>query len=211
MGGFAITPELNLLWRVPYSQTIQEQLVTANNPTGTLTNSDLELAAMVTGGILTAQHTLCPHPTILLASDNTPAVAWATKGSTTSHSTNAYLLHTLASQRRARPFQLNVCYTPGLTNLIADCCSRLFSLSDTEFLHHMNTTFPAKPCWTLVHPAPDLLSAVNYSLLKRLQPLGSHTADKTQTTTHGQYGCLIFGITPTVCSLVIYQMLMLVA
>jgi hypothetical protein len=86
---------------------------------------------VVTGSIMAARADPRPQLNVLLASDNTPTVSWATKGSTMTMSPPAYLLHTLAALRHAKPFSLTPCFTPGDTNQIADCCSCLFALSDT--------------------------------------------------------------------------------
>jgi hypothetical protein len=143
----------------------------ADNPSSLLMNSDFKLAALVTGGILAVRHTTTPHANILLASNNMPAVSWATCGSTTSTETPASLLQYLAQQRRAMPFTFAPCFTPGHTNQVADCCSCFFHLPNMDFLVLMNAHFPIQPCWTLVLPL--LLSAVNLMLLKQLQSLES--------------------------------------
>jgi hypothetical protein len=44
-----------LLWRSPFSREVQSRLITFSNPAGTITNSDLELAASV------AQHDILAH------------------------------------------------------------------------------------------------------------------------------------------------------
>jgi hypothetical protein len=188
MGGFCVTQYRNSVWRAAYPPHIQTSLISTDNLTGTITNSDLGLAALVTGSVIAAQLASSTYPTVLIEADNTPAVAWTQKGSTTSTKANAYLLHNLARQRRANPFQLSVCFTPGATNTIADACSRLFHLSDVDFLNHINTTFPVQPCWTLVHPSSDMLSAVNSALLKKLQPLASPQAAAMPMTQHGNSG-----------------------
>jgi hypothetical protein len=43
---------------------------------GTVINSDLELAALIFGGILTASHTPISHANIDIVRDNTAAVLW---------------------------------------------------------------------------------------------------------------------------------------
>ncbi len=182
MGGFWATENANYLWRAPFPPAITQALITAQNMTGTVTNSDLELAALVTGSVMAARADPCPHLNVLLASDNTPTVSWATKGSTTTTSPPAYLLHTLAALRHAKPFSLTPCFTPGDTNQIADCCSRLFALSDTDFLNHMNDRFPSQPSWKLVTPPPEIVSAMSSALSRKLLPLAA------LTTPHGPYG-----------------------
>ncbi|MFN9982929.1 MAG: hypothetical protein ACK53Y_23575, partial [bacterium] len=84
MGGFwvSLNPATNtlqhFLWRAPFSKLTQDSLVSDANPAGLINNSELELAALLTGAILAAQFTATLHPNIALASDNTPAIAWAT-------------------------------------------------------------------------------------------------------------------------------------
>jgi hypothetical protein len=61
-------------------------------------------------------------------------------------------------------------------------------LSDMALLNHLNATYPVQPCWTLVHPSSDILSAVNSALLKKLQPLASPPDAVTPMTPHGVSG-----------------------
>jgi hypothetical protein len=61
-------------------------------------------------------------------------------------------------------------------------------LSDVALLNHLNTTYPVQPCWTLVHPSSDMLSAVNSALLRQLQPLASPPGAVTPMTPHGVSG-----------------------
>jgi hypothetical protein len=93
MGGFFITQTTAAIWRAPLPTPIQTTLVSNDNPQGTITNSDLELAAAIVGGDLAATHSPQPHPSVLLASDNMAAVAWIKHGSTTTQDAPAYLLH----------------------------------------------------------------------------------------------------------------------
>ena len=41
-----------IVWRVPWPPEIRARLVTFNNPTGDITNSDLEMAAEVLGWLV---------------------------------------------------------------------------------------------------------------------------------------------------------------
>jgi len=152
LGGFWVVPPKQpeeapqyFLWRAPVPEYISQHLVSFHNPNGLLTNSDLELMALLVTTILAANSIDTPHPHILIASDNTPTVAWATKGSTTSIKAPAFLLHSLATFRRAIPFTFEPVFTPGRTNQIADCCSRSCALSNAAFLHNINTAFPVQP------------------------------------------------------------------
>jgi hypothetical protein len=62
---------------------------------------------------IAATHTTPTYQHICLASDNTPTIAWISKGSTTSIGPAAYLLRLLAQQRRLRRYQVSSIYIPG--------------------------------------------------------------------------------------------------
>jgi hypothetical protein len=163
-------------------------VITHNNPAGTTTNSVLELAAVVTGSALATSSSTNAYPNILIAMNNTPTCAWIKKCSTTSKSTSACILHHLAQLRCKQPFTVETCYNPGITNAIADCCSRLFYLSDTQFLSYMNATYPVQPSWTLVHLPNELLSSMNSTLLNKLPSLASMQAALPPLTEPGLFG-----------------------
>jgi hypothetical protein len=89
-----------LWWRARFDDDITKDLVSFANPTGAVTNSDLELAASL------VQHDIAAHAfdirerTIASGSDNNPTVAWQRKGSTTTTSAPAYLLRVQALHQR---------------------------------------------------------------------------------------------------------------
>jgi hypothetical protein len=64
-----------MLWGAPFPHNIQQRLITVDNPHGTLTSSDLELRAIIVGGTMANRDTCQKIAMVLLASDNTPAVA----------------------------------------------------------------------------------------------------------------------------------------
>ncbi len=65
-----------IIFRLPFPLHIQQRLVSAENPTGSITNSDLELAAIVTGAAILRHTHPTTHATLLCASDNQAAVTW---------------------------------------------------------------------------------------------------------------------------------------
>jgi hypothetical protein len=191
MGGFWVDPDntKNYIWHHPFPHHICQELQTFDNPDGTITNSDLELAALVVGSdTIAATHTNPPYQHICIASDNTPTVAWLTKGSTTSNGPPAYLLRLLTQSRRNRRYQVSSFFLPGSTNTIADCCSRLFSLPDGDFVDYMNKYHPVQPSWTLVQPSNATLLATNSALCRRLLPLESPPVDIIPAAPLGIYG-----------------------
>jgi hypothetical protein len=72
------------IWRAPFPAHIRNQLVSSVNPTGDVSNSDLELAGYLLGH--TVLRPCSDQPTtVLCATDNTPTQAWVTRGSPTSN------------------------------------------------------------------------------------------------------------------------------
>jgi hypothetical protein len=68
------------VWRVAFPHDIKSEVITDNNPTGLLTNSDLELAAevMAVGVALNVARTI-KHVPLGTLCDNTPTVSWIKK------------------------------------------------------------------------------------------------------------------------------------
>jgi len=192
IGGFwlptAATNEPPCAWRASFPQSLQALLHTANNTSGTITNSALELAALVTGATTLSLTSPQSHPHILLATDNTPALSWLQKGSTTSNTAPAYLLHLLSRLRRASPHRTSLVFTPGVSNTLADCCSRSFHLSDDDFVAYLNHHFPLQTSWQLVRPPSNLLCSVNSALYKKLPLMASVPSEAEPVITCGIYG-----------------------
>ena len=60
------------LWREPFPKDIQARLVSADNPKGDITNSDLEQAGLLAQTSLMAHHHDVRYTTITNGGDNTP-------------------------------------------------------------------------------------------------------------------------------------------
>jgi len=142
-------------FRLQFPDHIKQALVSASNPTGTLTNSDFELAALVLGAAVLPTFAPTTNACAFAASDNTPAVAWCQKGSTSSAGPNAHLLRWLAHLTRQSRLTLQPISVPGTSNTIADFISRSFSLSDQDLLAELNLRFPYQHAWHIAHPTPE--------------------------------------------------------
>ena len=98
-----------ILRQARFPECVQSQLVATNNPTGSMTNSDLELSgAIVHDDILANALPSITHISTCTFSDNTPAVAWKTKGSTSTTGPAAYLLQMAALHKRHYWYQNNL-------------------------------------------------------------------------------------------------------
>ena len=174
MGGVWFVDEGDaLLWRVPFPDEVQRQVVSEANPRGQITNSDLELAGTIMHQHVKnnlydregeTDHTLC---------DNTPTVAWRTKGSTTTTKVTAYLLRIAAMQRKHFKTNNQISYITGDDNRMADDASRLWQLSDDELLTYFNLTYPQTKSWTLCHPDKEMSSALISTLSNRTSEMES--------------------------------------
>ena len=87
-----------VIWRLEWPQYIIDQLVTTEDPSGTISNSDLELA----GGLLhleaLAQTFGIREQTVISKTDDLNILFWQQKDSATTEKVPAYLLHPPALQ-----------------------------------------------------------------------------------------------------------------
>jgi hypothetical protein len=177
-----------ILWRARFEPDIIQNLVSFNNPSGTVTNSDLELAATIVQHDIAATNFDVRERTIATGCDNTPAVAWQRKGATSTSSPPAYLLRLQALHQRFHRYCSSVFYLPGAVNVMADDASRLFHLSDTQILTHFNSTYPQTNSWSLRHPTNVMLSSVTSALRKKRVAPASFLRAPTPTITPGSSG-----------------------
>jgi hypothetical protein len=192
-GGFWIASSVGNLkqptaFRLLFSQNIQQDLVSSANPTGSITNSDLELASLVLGAAVLQDIAPTAQACAFSASDNTPAVSWVRKGSTTSIGANAHLLRWLASLTRASNLTLHPVSVPGSTNTIADFLSRSFYLDDQALLAELNKRFPTQPSWQLAHPTFSHEHELISALSRKPSQWHSATHAKEETARQQQRG-----------------------
>ena len=104
-------------------------LVSSNNPTGTITNSDLDLAGglihleSITQTFNTREHT------VVSKGDNLNTTFWERKGSTTANSPPAYLLQLFVIHQRYHRYVPRFNYITGQFSHVASALSRNFHLS----------------------------------------------------------------------------------
>jgi hypothetical protein len=131
-----------ILWRASFPWDIQAALVPTANLHGAITNSDLELAGAIAHQDVFVQDVNCGERTTSGLCDNIPAAAWYHKGSTTTTGPTAYLLH-LSSLHQPH-FRYLACldYIQGSANAMADDCSRVWQLTDSQLLFYLNARYP---------------------------------------------------------------------
>jgi hypothetical protein len=180
------TPLAPSVWRVQWPADITAQVVSFANPTGKLTNSDLELAGVVLQeSALEVQVGSLARAHLGIGCDNSPAVAWTTRMATRSHSPIAHrLLRGLAMrQRTVQSAPPSVFHVAGIRNTLADVPSRKIegvppmstvpgSPCPSEFLTHFDRLYPLQTrSWTLVQPPSEIWSLVIETLRGQRFPL----------------------------------------
>ena len=137
--GGVITPGLDPMqywvWQYAWPEDIQNELVTSTNRNGTITINDLELAGIVIGWLVleyVCDDLVFKH--IGMFCDNTSAVAWAFKFTTSKSVIAGRLLRLLAIRQRTRQASsLLPMHIAGKDNEMADIPSRAFK--NGEFFH----------------------------------------------------------------------------
>jgi hypothetical protein len=102
-GGVWFDAQCNpVVWRMAFPADITKEIASAKNPKGRITNSDLELAALVLHHLVLEQVTPLKRKHVAAFSDNTPTVSWVTKMASHSSSPVAgRLLRGLAMRQRS--------------------------------------------------------------------------------------------------------------
>ena len=138
-------------------------LISLDNPKGRITNSDLELEALVIQEVTFPLIYIDPAwQAPSSGSDNTPTVAWTFKETSTINPVVADLLRIRSIPNRQITISPSACYHPGLRNTMADDASRRFDLNCDSFLSFFTCKYqPQSPgSWTLCHPPKEVISSV---------------------------------------------------
>jgi hypothetical protein len=138
-----------LLWRSPFPPVLQTRLVSYANPDGTITNSNLELAASVAHHKILVTQVDAREATIHTFSDNTATVCWQRKGAVSNSGPTTRLLRLQALHQRQYRYVPTYDYLPGPVNIMSDDFSRRWDLSDSQLLHHFKSSFPQTRPWCL--------------------------------------------------------------
>ena len=166
-----------IIWRQRFPPSVTARLVTTDLPSGDLTNSDLEHAALTCHPHLLAQLHDIRELTVAAMSDNTAAVSRESRGSTSVDAPAAYLCRLSALNQRRYRYRLQPSYIPGPLNVMADILSRRWDLSDPQLLLLFNSQFPQATPWIISPLEPSMNSAVTLALSMHRCPLEFPQAD----------------------------------
>ena len=169
MGGVMFAPESPpVLWRFPFPADIQSELVSEDNMSGKLTNSDLEQTGVLAQAMVATTHCDLRERTLATLSDNTPAVSRFRKGAVTSDQAAAYLCRLSSLHQRSQRYYHSVHFIPGAANVMADDASRCWHLSDSQLIAHFESRYPQNLPWQLCHLTPEQASELICSLQRKL-------------------------------------------
>ena len=193
MGGIFYDTDGNpYLWRYPFPQDMQDNIVAADNLSGLITNSDLEQA-----GVLGQLYIMCDesdlrYATVSTGTDNTPTVSRFSKGAVSSDGPAAQLCNLSCMHQRQHRYCHLITHLPGEDNVMADDASRLQHLTDAALLSHFEQRYPQGKPWRLLHLRPEHASKLISALRCELQntpPLDELAAPTTRVE-EAQFGQL---------------------
>ena len=166
MGGVYFDPAGQpYVWRHPFPASVQHKVVSASNPNGTITNSDLEHAGLLAQVDLMTQTHSIRYATVENFSDNTPAVSRVRKGAVSSVGAAAHLCRFASDHQRLHRYCHLAHFLPGTSNSMADDASRLQHLTDSAFLSLFAQRYPQPKPWRLLQVAPETASRLISALL----------------------------------------------
>ena len=178
-GTSAITP---FLWQVEWPADVQAALVTRENPTGTITINDLELAGILLGILaLENRGVSLTHRHLACYCDNSSAVAWSYKMRNSKSIIAGHLLRYIGLRlHRAQASSLIPTHIAGEANTMADVISRAFRtgkfFSAAQNLPtYFDATFPLQQnaSWTACPLSTDQISFVTRCLRGERLPMAS--------------------------------------
>ena len=176
------------LWRARFPMEIVDDLVTFDNPEGSINNSQLELAGNIAHQDVLVNTVDCADRTIAPLGDNIAQVAWQLKGSNTGTGATSYLLRLNSLHQRQYRYLASPSYIPGPLNVMADDLSRLWYLSDSQMLDHFNSNYPQELPWNIATLRPAMLSALISALRKKPVDIASLQSAQPRKILIGEFG-----------------------
>ena len=183
------------VFRVQWPTDVTNDIVSFTNPSGRITNSDIEMAGLLL--LWLTIEGVCPDLVdahVALFSDNSPTVSWVDRLATRSSPVALQLLRALAlrlQMERASP--LTSLHIPGKQNSITDIPSRSFGSdphwfcnTDDDLCSLFDATFPlpSQASWNVYRIAPAICTRV----ISALRMQASSTDAWRRLPRRGTYG-----------------------
>jgi hypothetical protein len=158
------------VFRLQWPSDISSNIISDDNPQGTITNSDLEMAGLLMLWLVMEAVCKVENAHVALFSDNSPTVHWVQRMAA-KHSTIAMqLIRALALRLQlAKASPLTPMHIAGVNNSLTDIPSRSFGsepawhcTNDDQLLMLFNSTFPLphQGSWTVFHLSSEIATRV---------------------------------------------------
>ena len=192
------------VFRLEWPEDVKRNIVSSSNRSGTITNSDLEMAGLFL--LWLVMESVCPclrRRHSALFSDNSPTVGWVRRAAARGSIVAQQLLRALGLRMRVRECPpLTPLHLAGTENAMTDIPSRSFGSNpawhcrtDADLLKLFNTKFPLprQKSWTVFRISSALsmrvisvLRTTVFSLeeWRRLPNVGTFTGDIGAPTSH---------------------------
>ena len=158
------------VFRLEWPEDIKQSIVTDDNPNGTITNSDLEMAGLLMLWLVMEDVCNVEHAHVALFSDNSPTVHWVQRMAAKNSGIAMQLVRALALRLQlANASPLTPMHIAGVNNSLTDIPSRSFGSEvawhcDTthKLLTLFNSTFPlpAQASWNIYQLSSDIATRV---------------------------------------------------
>ena len=165
--GKTVTP---IVFRWQWPQDISDSIVSDANPTGTITNSDLEMAGLLMLWLVMEEVCEVKDSHVALFSDNSPTVHWVQRLAAKHSVIAMQLVRALALRLQlAHASPLTPMHIAGVNNSLTDIPSRSFGSevawhckTDDQLLTLFNRMFPLpnQACWTVFRISSKLAMRV---------------------------------------------------
>lgn len=160
-----------ILWRQSFSSPrVSADLITADHPTGSITISDFEIAGIISHKNIIAQACNVCERNLWIASNDRATVPWSHKGSSTSTTARAYLLHFNALHQCRHRYLARHHYMPSPINAKADDTRRQCELSDAHLITQFSCSYPQEHSRELYHLPSETNASVTDVLYRRHPP-----------------------------------------
>ncbi len=166
-----------IVWHVAFPQDIQNQLVSQENPSGTISNSDLEMVGLIFQWLVLENFADLTHTHVACWCNNIPTVAWASRLLLTKAAKAAHLLRILALQMIAcQASPITTLHVEGNKYHMADFASCSFTdfLDSTGFLteFHQRFPLPQNASWIEYHFLTKIIGRILLILSTKTLALG---------------------------------------
>ena len=163
----AVSP---VVFRLQWPTDISTSIVSDDNPNGTITNSDLEMAGLLMLWLVMEEVCEVENAHVALFSDNSPTVHWVQRLAAKHSIVAMQLVRALALRLQlAKASPLTPMHIAGVNNSLTDIPSRSFGSdpawyckTDTQLLTLFNSTFPLpnQGSWTVFRLSSEIATRV---------------------------------------------------